>query len=349
VRALVKRAPGAPLGIEERPDPTPAAGEALVAVRAVGICGTDLHILDDSYAHAEPLIPGHEFAGEVVGLGADGDACRGCVEDLALGDRVVGELHVGACGVCALCRSGNPQICPDKRALGTWSDGAFAQLLAIPAWLLHRIPPQLSDPAATLIEPAACAWHALFERSQLERGDRVLVLGHGPIGLLSARLASVGGASHVIVVGRSRHGTARLECARALGFDTIDASTEDVEGRVAQLTGGRGVDLAVETAGTEESLAACVRCCRRGGRIVVLGVSGRPSVPLPWDRALQHDLTIAFSFSSRAPSWRGAIELAASGALPSEELLTHVLALEDWRAGFDAVRSGDAVKVVLTP
>jgi L-iditol 2-dehydrogenase len=357
VRALVKPEQGAALRIEERPDPTPAAGEALVAVRAVGICGTDLHIVDDVYPHAQPLIPGHEFAAEVIGLGAavkEGSATgrradSHAGEGLRPGDRVVGELHVGACRVCEICLSGNPQICPDKRALGTWTDGAFAELLAIPAWLLHRIPERLSDPAATLIEPTACAWHAIFERSRLDRGDRVLVVGHGPIGLLSAHLAAIAGASQVIVVGRSGRGTARLECARALGFETVDASTEVVADRVAELTGGRGVDLAVETAGAEESLAACVRSCRRGGRIVVLGVSGRPHVPLPWDHALQFDLTLAFSFSSRARSWEGVLDMSSSGALPAQALLTHVLALEDWQAGFDAVRSGSAVKVVLTP
>jgi L-iditol 2-dehydrogenase len=334
--------------LEQRPDPLPGPGEALVAVRAVGICGTDLHILDHTYPHAEPLIPGHEFAGEIIDLRA---GLEGGLESdtagLGPGDRVIGELHTGACRTCAICRSGNPQICPHKRALGTWTDGAFAELLTIPAWLLHRAPERLSDPAATLIEPAACAWHAIFERSHINPGDRVLVVGHGPIGLLSAHLATVGGASRVIVAGRSRHGHVRLECARALGFDVIDACTEDVEEVVIELTGGQGVDLAVETAGTEESLAACVRCCRRGGRIVVLGLSGRSHVPLAWNHALQHDLTLVFSFSSRAPSWEGVLGMVDT--LPAQALLTHVLALEDWPTAFEAARSGSAVKVVLTP
>jgi L-iditol 2-dehydrogenase len=393
MRALVKREAGSAPRIEERPDPVPGRGEALVAVRAVGICGTDLHILDDSYPHAEPLIPGHEFAGEVLRIEDDGGAVAGGegggavaggetadavaggetadavdgdsltggdgltgddsgedrVEGLRPGDRVVGELHVGACRVCETCRAGNPHICPHKRALGTWSDGAFAELLRIPSWLLRRIPPGLSDPEATLIEPAACAWHGIFERSHLDHGDRVLVVGHGPIGLLSAQVASVEGASQVIVVGRSGRGTARLRCAAALGFDVIDAAIEDVEARVGELTAGRGVDLAVETAGAEDSLAACIRCCRRGGRIVVLGVSGRPQVSLCWNEALQRDLTIAFSFSSRARSWEGVLELAAAGALPARALITDVLALEQWPTAIDAIRSGRAVKVVLAP
>jgi len=342
VRALLKREPGVAPLVEERPDPLPAADEVLVAVGAVGVCGTDLHILDDVYGHASPLIPGHEFAGEIVGLGAE-------VTSWELGERVIGELHVGACHACAICRSGNPQICPHKRALGTWTDGAFAELLAIPAWLLHRTPEQLPDPAATLIEPAACAWHGLFERSHLDPGERVLVLGHGPMGLLCAHLAAGAGAGQVIVVGRSRRGTVRLDCARALGYDVLDADTQDVEREVTELTGGLGVDLAVETAGAEQSLSLCVRCCRRGGRVVVLGLSGRSSVPLPWDRAVQHDLTLAFSFSSRRSSWEAMLDPARAGALPAAELITDTLGLEEWEQGFEAIRVGRAVKVVLRP
>jgi L-iditol 2-dehydrogenase len=341
VRALVKRDHGAPPRIERRQEAAAAAGEVLVAIRAVGICGTDLHILDDRYPHAEPLIPGHEFAGEVIGPN-DG------VGGWNAGDRVVGELHVGACLVCETCRSGNPQICPAKRALGTWSDGAFAELLAIPAWLLHPAPEAVSDEVATLVEPAACAWHGLLERSHIDRGDTVLVVGHGPIGLLSAHIATAAGARTVLLAGRSGRGTARLDCARALGIEVIDATSEDVEARVADSTAGRGVDLAVEAAGSEASLDSCVRCCRRGGRVVVLGVSERPSVPFPWGVALQHDLTVAFSFSSRPSSWAGALGLIGRDASVAA-LITHVIDLDEWEAGFAAARSGEAVKVVLTP
>ncbi len=312
-----------------------------MAVRAVGVCGTDLHIFDDVYPHAEPLIPGHEFAGEIVGS-ADG------VEGWQPGDRVIGELHVGACRRCELCRSGNPQICQSKRALGTWADGAFAELLAIPAWLLHRIPEQVSYPAATLVEPAACAWHALRERSRLDPGDTVLIVGHGPLGLLSAQVARFAGAGEVIIVGRSTQGSARLDYARSLGFQVLDAASEDIEARVGELTKGRGVDLAVEAAGSETSLSACVGCCRRGGRIAVLGVSGHERAAFPWDLALGHDLTLAFSFSSRASSWEGVLEMVRVGGL-STTILTHVIGLEDFAVGLAAARSGAAVKVVLTP
>src|SRR3954447_20702626 len=182
MKALVKRIGEPALSLADVPDPKPGAGEVEIAVDAVGICGTDVHILHDVYPHADPLIPGHELVGRIVGVG-DG------VEEWSVDDRVVAELHTGACLTCDLCRSGNPQICPHKRALGTWTDGAFAERVVIPAWLLHRAPEGLGDPIASLIEPAACSWHGLMERGRVERGDHVLVVGHGPIGLLCAQIA----------------------------------------------------------------------------------------------------------------------------------------------------------------
>jgi L-iditol 2-dehydrogenase len=342
VRALVKhgREPG--LSVESVPEPEAAAGEVLVDVSAVGICGTDVHILHDVYAHADPLIPGHELVGRIAAVGEG-------VDGWAAGDRVVSELHTGADRTCEICRSGNPQICPAKRALGTWVDGAFADRVRLPAWLLHRVPEGLSDVAASLVEPAACALHGMLERGRVDPGDTVLIAGHGPVGLLGARVAQAAGAAQVIVTGRSRKGTARLDAARALGAEVIDTDAEDVAARVAELTGGRGVDVAVETAGAERALWDCIAGARIGGRVVVLGLSGQESVAFPWDRALLSDLDVHFSFSSRASSWKRVLEIAAAGGLGGESLVTHRFPLEGWEDAFAAATSGDGVKVVLEP
>jgi L-iditol 2-dehydrogenase len=342
VRALVKRGSGPVLTLDDVEPPRAGPGEVVVDVAAVGICGTDVHILHDVYAHADPLIPGHELAGRIAAVGEG-------VEGWAVGDRVVSELHTGADRDCEICRAGNPQICPRKRALGTWVDGAFAEQVALPAWLLHRVPDGLTDVAATLVEPAACSLHGMLERGRIEPGDAVLIAGHGPIGLLGAQIAQAAGARLVIVSGRSRKGSVRLTAARALGVDVIDADSEDVSARVAQLTDGRGVDVAVETAGAQEALWDCIRACRPGGRVVVLGLCGQPSVAFPWDLALVGDLDIAFSFSSKASSWQLALELAASGRLGGEALVTHRFALEQWEDAFAATQSGQAVKVALQP
>ncbi len=342
MRALVKHGPRPVLALEDVQRPQAGPGEVVVDVAAVGICGTDVHILHDVYPHAEPLIPGHELVGRIAAIG-DG------VQGYASGERVVSELHTGADRDCAICRSGNPQICPRKRALGTWVDGAFAEQVRLPAWLLHRVPDGLSDLAAALVEPAACSLHGMLERGRVDEGDTVLIAGHGPIGLLGAQIAKAAGAGLVIVTGRSRKGSVRLDAARALGVEVIDTDEEDVARRVAQLTAGAGVDVAVETAGAEAALWDCIGACRPGGRVVVLGLCGQPSVAFPWDQALVRDLDVAFSFSSKASSWERALELAAAGRLGGEALVTHRFGLDDWEDAFAATQSGAAVKVVLQP
>ena len=341
MRALVKAGAEPRLRLTDVREPEPGPGEVLVDVLAVGICGTDLHILHDVYPHADPLIPGHELVGTV--------ALAGPGTEWATGARVVSELHTGADRTCEICRSGNPQICPRKRALGTWTDGAFAERLVLPEWLLHAVPDSLSDVHATLIEPAACVVHGLLERGRIDPGDTVFVAGHGPIGLLAAQVALASGASSAIVSGRSRKGTVRLDAARALGVEVIDVDREDVRARLSDLTGGRGVDLAVESAGSPEALADCVAACRPGGRVVVLGLSGHGSAEFPWDAALVRDLDINFSFSSRASSWQRAIELARAGAVGGEQLLSASFGLEDWEPAFAAAQNGQAIKVVLEP
>lgn len=342
MRALVKHGAGNGLTLDDVRSPQPGPGEVVVDVSAVGICGTDVHILHDVYDHADPLIPGHELSGRIRAVGEG-------VSGYAAGDRVVSELHTGADRDCETCRAGDPQICPRKRALGTWTDGAFAEQVALPAWLLHRVPDGLSDVAATLVEPAACSLHGLLERGRIEPGDAVLVAGHGPIGLLAAQVAQAAGAGLVVVTGRSRKGSVRLDAARALGVEVVDADTEDVGACVARLTSGRGVDVAVETAGAQAALWDCIGACRPGGRVIVLGLCGLPSIAFPWDLALVRDLDVAFSFSSKASSWERALELAACGRLGGEELVTHRFGLEQWEEAFAATQSGQAVKVALQP
>ncbi len=342
MRALIKSGRGARLRVEDVPAPYPGPGDVLVQVQAVGICGTDIHILHDVYPHADPLIPGHELVGTVIAAGAD-------VDGWSAGERVVSELHTGADLTCETCRSGNPQICPSKRALGTWTDGAFAEQVVLPAWLLHRVPESLSDLAATLIEPGACALHGMLERGRIEAGDEVFVAGHGPIGLLSAQVAIASGASRVIVSGRSRKGTTRLEAAASLNVEVVDADHGNVAQRVLELTGGRGVDVAIETAGASGALHDCLAACRPGGRVTVLGLSGRAVVEFPWDLALLRDLDVVFSFSSKSSSWERTLELTERRQIGGEWMINEAFDLEDWEPAFAAMQNGRAIKVVLTP
>jgi 2-desacetyl-2-hydroxyethyl bacteriochlorophyllide A dehydrogenase len=342
MRALVKRGVQRRLHLEDVPEPVAGPDDVVVEVSCVGICGTDFHILHDVYDHADPVIPGHELAGRIAHVGKE-------VRGWSIGDRVVSELHTGADRTCPICRSGNPQICPSKRALGTWTNGAFAERVALPAWLLHRLPEDIPDDLATLIEPGACSIHAMMERSRVHAGDMVLVTGHGPIGLLCAQVALAESADLVILSGRSRKGSARLDAARHLGVEVVDVDCEPVARRVRKLTNDRGVDVAVEAAGAADALADCVAACRPGARVAVLGLIGSDTVAFPWDTTVMRDLEVSFSFSSRESSWQRAIELMESGRLGEPAMVTHSFALEDWEQAFSTAGSGEAVKVLLRP
>jgi L-iditol 2-dehydrogenase len=340
MKAVVKTQRGeGHIELLEVEEPRVRPGWVVLEVMGAGICGTDVHILHDEHPYWPPVTLGHEFAGRIAEIGPG-------VEGWAAGDRVVCEPHQGACGVCHLCRRGFQQLCADKRAPGWGIDGALARYVAVPAHLLHRIPDEVSDRAAIVCEPTAISMSA-FERVGVDAGETVVVLGPGPIGLLCTMIAKALGADRAILVGRSssRH---RLEVAERVGLEVWNSSEVDVVAAAREATGGRGVDLVVDTSGAGPAIASGVDMLRRRGRMCALGVSGRDEIAFPWDRALFAALDVAFSFSSSYTSWDGALSLMRSRAIDVEPLTT-AFALEDWREAFTAVEERRVVKAILTP
>ncbi len=341
--ALVKTGRGEGLvELREVPEPTPGPGEVLIEVKAASVCGSDVHIYHDRHPYWPPMVLGHEFAGVVAAVGPG-------VQDYRPGDRVVSETSTGACGRCFLCRTGNRQICAHKRAPGIGRDGAFAPYLVMPAELLHRIPDQLSFEEASATEPTAVAVHAVVERAAVQPGDRVVVLGPGPIGLLCLQVAQACGAQWVAVVGTARSAQRRLPVARQLGGIPIELGREDPVARVMALTDGEGADVVLETSGAPAAIALAPHLVRRMGRVCEVGVSGRPEVSFPWDLALFKGVDMRFSFSSTHRSWITALRLLAEGRVRTAPLLDVRLPLARWQEAFAAVESGQAVKALLYP
>jgi L-iditol 2-dehydrogenase len=340
VKALVKTQRGdGHLELRDVGEPAARPGWVVLEVIGAGICGTDIHIFHDEHPYWPPVTLGHEFAGRIAEVG-DG------VEGWAPGDRVVCEPHQGACGVCHLCRRGLIQLCADKRSPGWGIDGALARYVAVPAHLLHRVPDEVSDLAATVCEPTAISVSA-FERVGVQAGETVVVLGPGPIGLLCGMIARALGAGRVVVVGRTSS-AARLAAGERVGLEVWNSEQRDVEAAAQEATDGRGVDLVVDTSGAGAAIASGVRMLRRRGRMAALGVTGRDAVELPWDDALFRAIDLSFSFSSSYTSWDAALSLLRSGAVDVEPLVT-TFALADWEAAFRAVEQRDVVKAVLTP
>jgi L-iditol 2-dehydrogenase len=325
---VTKLAPGpGNVGLAEREEREPAAGEVLVEVRGAGVCGTDLHIEADEFQSAPPVTMGHEVCGVVVAAG-DG------VDPDWLGARVVSETYFSTCGVCEWCRDGRLNLCPERRSIGSFVDGAFAPRLVVPAGNLHRIPDWLDEHAAPLAEPLACVCHCLCDPPVVSAGDRVLVTGPGPIGLLAAQVARAHGG--VVVVAGLPRDEIRLEAARGLGFDTAHAAEP------------ASADVVVECSGAAGGARACLETARRGGRYVQIGVFGK-DVAVPLDNVFAKELVVTSGFASTPRSWRRAMALIESRAVTLEPLVSDVVPLGAWERVFGDLRAGKGIKVIFDP
>jgi L-iditol 2-dehydrogenase len=326
VIGLTKLAPGAGnVGLRERDEPTAAPGNVVLDVIGAGICGTDLHIADGEYETVTPVTMGHEVAGSVGEVGAG-------VDESWLGARVASETYFSTCGHCAHCRAGRPNLCVDRRSIGTHVDGAFAPRLHVPVSNLHRLPEWLDGATATLCEPLACVCHSLLEPEPAVRpGDDVLVIGPGPVGLLAAQVARASGGS--VHVSGTPSDTARLAAAEQLGLEP---------GAVGE------ADVVIECSGSESGMASGLAAGRRGGRYVQIGLAGK-KVSLPFDLVCFHELTITSGFASTPTSWLKAVELVTERRVELEPLLTEVIPLSEWERAFAATRAAEGIKFVLDP
>lgn len=346
MKALVKTAKGKGLmELREVPVPKIGDGEVLIEVKGAGICGTDLHIFHDEFPYWPPVILGHEFSGIIVEKGKG-------VKGWEIGDRVVGEPHTLACGVCWLCRTGNRQICPDKRSPGWGIDGAFARYLRFPEpFLLHRIPDTLGFLEAAVTEPTANVVYDVLERGGLRPVDTVAVVGPGPIGLLASMAAKAGGAFTVILIGTEWDEGLRLPAARKLAAidRVINLGQEDPVTAVMEMTGGRGADLVVEASGAAPGIALAFKLVRKLGRIAAIGLTGKEKIEFPYDAGMSKAVDFVFNMSTSYTSWDKAIRLIDSRKVDVAPLITHTGGLEKWEEFFTALENKKGIKAVLVP
>jgi threonine dehydrogenase-like Zn-dependent dehydrogenase len=343
MKALLKYAPGhGNVAVRQIPVPEPRADELLIRVKYCGICGTDLHIYADEFPNDPPVVMGHEYCGTVVQVGAKAGG------EWAVGDRVVGELHTGACGTCTLCRAGKPHICPHKLALGSRHNGAFAEYLALPAWLAHRVPEGVSWEVAGVTEPFAIAAHCLVERGALERVDTVLISGSATMGLMSTIWASRLGAQTIVVSGTDLDVDVRFPLAKQVGAShVVNVQREDLAQVVRACTGGEGVDTWIECSGSGAAIAGGLDLVKKTGKVVLIGLVGPETIPVPWNTLLYKELDLVGCFSSPPSSWKKALDAEAEEAGKLRKLATHILSLDEWERGFAMMQSGEAVKILV--
>lgn len=326
----------------------PGAGEVLLQVAYCGICGSDLHEYADGphsipqeVAHPlsgcrAPLTLGHEFCGEVVGLGPG-------VDPRLLGQRVAVEPEY-RCGDCQYCRIGQYNLCQSMGFIGLMGDGGFAEQALVPAYMLHLLPENVSFKQAAVLEPAAVAFHAL-NQSSLMAGDSCAVFGLGPIGLLLILLARLRGVERIYAVDLDPE---RRRLALEFGASAaLDGRDPRLQEQLRQLSDG-GIDSAFEAAGTQQTLTHALHCLRKGGEAVMVGLMGE--VQFDAFHLVNNELRLLSSVGYRHV-YPELIELLASGRLDLSRAVTRCLALEQAvQLGFESLlQDKSQIKVLVNP
>jgi threonine 3-dehydrogenase len=343
MKALYKAGPGPGFELVDRPEPVAGPADVKIRVMTTGICGTDLHIQSwDAWAQGTinaPLIPGHEFYGEVVEVGST-------VRDVRVGDRVSGEGHV-VCGICRNCRAGRRQMCIHTVSVGVQRDGAFAEYVVIPetnAWVHHdaSVTPELG----AIFDPFGNAVHTALSFPLV--GEDVLITGAGPIGLMAIAVARHAGARKVAITDVSRP---RLALAERLGADlTIDVATTRVRDAQRRLGMREGFDIGMEMSGHPAALPEMIENMNHGGRIAMLGLPSQ-DITIDWAKVVTHMLTLKGIYGREMfESWYAMSAMLSSNSVlhaAISAVVTDTLSAADWDKGFDLARSGSGGKVVL--
>ncbi|MGA2808295.1 MAG: L-threonine 3-dehydrogenase [Terracidiphilus sp.] len=342
MQAVVKAHAAPGIELREVQVPEPGLGEVLVRVEAASVCGTDLHIFNwDPWAQGRihpPLIPGHEFAGVVAGVG------RG-VTTVKEGDKVSAEMHV-ACGKCLQCRIGLAHVCQHVRILGVDANGAFAGYAIIPETNIWKLSPSIPHDYASLLDPLGNAVHTVLAGTIAAK--YVAVTGCGAIGLFSIAVAKACGAAAVYAIEVNAH---RRGVAAAMGADlALDPAADNVAEQILAATGGTGVDVLLEMSGHPAAMQLGFALLRTGGRASLLGIPSRP-VELDFARDIIFKGATVQGINGRKmfETWFQMEALLATGKLNLEPAITHRLRLDEFPRAMELLQSGEAIKVILKP
>lgn len=346
MKAVRKIEPKPGIAVQEIDEPTIGPSQVLVEVKATAICGSDLHIYrwDEQTARWKtplPMTVGHEFSGKVVEVGKE-------VRSLRPGDNVAGESHI-PCRVCYYCRTGNMHICQNMLIFGLQTkEGSFAKYAAVPEIIAYRLPSGISYEEGALLEPFGVAVHGI-ERTGIEPGDVVLVMGSGPIGIFAQQVAKASGASMVIAAELKQF---RLDLAKRIGSADVYVNTEkeDIVKRTMELTNGRGADAVIELAGAPITIRQAFQALKKTGRVGLVGLSEKP-VEIETTSMIIYKEATVFGSTGRSMfgTWERMTSLVANRRVNLTGVITDRLPLEKAEDGFQRVIKGESGKVLFTP
>lgn len=342
MKALMKYAPGSGnVGVREVAEPQCGPLQVKVEIAFCGVCGTDLHVLHDTFRNYPPVILGHEFSGIVVEVGSE-------VTTVAVGDRITGlGATAVSCGECEYCRQGYFIFCLRRRGMGHGVNGAFTRYVLLRPDQVYKVPENFSLEEAAMSEPFAAAVQAVVELTPARLGDTALVSGPGPIGLLCLKLLLAAGI-RTFVAGASGD-EERLTTALRIGATgVIHVGTEDLQQAVKDYTNGRGLDVALECAGAASSVRGCLTALRPMGHYTQVAICGG-DVNFPVDMIFYKQLSLKGSVCYTANTWRRMMEIYATGRISFADLITDKLPITEWERAFKLCQTKKAVKVLMYP
>lgn len=329
MKAAVVTTPGV-IAVEEVPDPTPGPAEVVVKPAATGICGTDLHIMDGEFAPAYPIVPGHEFAGEIVAIGAE-------VTGYAVGDQVAVDPSL-YCGHCYYCKRARGNQCENWAAIGVTVAGAAAEFVAAPMANLFRLPGHLAARDAALIEPLSCAVRG-FDVLPRVLASSYLIYGSGTMGLMMLSLAKRAGAESVSMVDLNE---SRLATARQIGCSAAVTSADEIDAP-------RGFDVVIDCTGAEAAIRDGLGRVGRGGTFLQFGVAGYDArVAIEPYEIYRREITITGSMAV-LHSFDRAGQLLAAGVLDPSIFVSHRFPLTSYADALDQFRAGVGRKILIEP
>ena len=338
MKSLVKAKAEKGIWLQDTPEPEVGHNDLLIKIRKTAICGTDMHIYNwDEWSQKTipvPMVVGHEYVGEVVGMGQE-------VKGFKVGDRVSGEGHI-TCGHCRNCRAGRVHLCRNTEGVGVNRPGAFAEYLVIPAFNAFKIPDNISDDLASIFDPFGNAVHTALSFDLV--GEDVLITGAGPIGIMAAAVAKHVGARHVVVTDINPY---RLELAKKMGATrAVDVSKEDLKDVMNELGMTEGFDVGLEMSGVPVAFRDMLNKLNHGGKIAMLGIPPQ-DVAIDWNQVIFKGLVIKGIYGREMfETWYKMASLLQSG-LDLSPIITHTFSIDDFQKGFDTMGSGHSGKVIL--
>ena len=338
MKSLVKAKAEKGIWLQDTPEPEVGHNDLLIKIRKTAICGTDMHIYNwDEWSQKTipvPMVVGHEYVGEVVGMGQE-------VRGFNLGDRVSGEGHI-TCGHCRNCRAGRRHLCRNTEGVGVNRPGAFAEYLVIPAFAAFKIPDNISDELASIFDPFGNAVHTALSFDLV--GEDVLITGAGPIGIMAAAVARHVGARHVVITDINPY---RLALAKKMGATrAVDVSKEDLQEVMNELGMSEGFDVGLEMSGVPVALRDMLNKMNHGGKVAMLGIPPQ-DVAIDWNQVIFKGLIIKGIYGREMfETWYKMASLLQSG-LDLSPIISHRFSVDDFQKGFDTMGSGQSGKVIL--